>query len=90
MGSCYGNGSRVVAHDLPQQFGSCEHGNSCGPGSGIFRIVRMDRGGVDNDIHITADIFRPLSEGDRCPEAFETAGECRPAGIGTGYGEAFF
>ena len=55
---CTGDGDRciVVAHDLSEQLGTGQHRNTGSFCSGKFRIVRVDRCGVNDKVDARNDI----------------------------------
>ena len=58
-----GNGDRcvVVAHDLSEKFGAGQHRNTFFHGAGIFRVIRMDSSGVDNNLYFICDVGSTLA-----------------------------
>ena len=60
--SGYGNGGIVVCHNLPQQFGSGEHGKASLLRSGKLRIVRVNGGRVNNQPAVGRNIGCLLSD----------------------------
>ena len=56
MCSGYGNGSLVIIHKLAQKLRAGEHRDIFVCGSLKFRIVRVDRSSIYNDVNIVCDI----------------------------------
>ena len=59
-GNCYRY--LVILHHLAEEFSSCQHGNAGTHSCRKFRIIRMNRCGVDNDIEIGSDVFSRLTD----------------------------
>ena len=89
---CTGNGDRciVVAHDLSKQFSTGQHRNTGSFGGGKFRVVRVDRCGVNDKVDARNDIFRLLAVENLCAKRSQVAGQVTFFCIGTGNCKAFF
>ena len=87
-----GNGDRriVVAHDLSKQFSTGQHRNTGSFGGGKFRVVRVDRGGVNDKVDARNDIFRLLAVENLCAKRSQVAGQVTFLCIGTGNRKIFF
>ena len=57
----------------------------------IFRVIRMDGGGIDHKLHIVFDVFRLLRPAvvDGGSLAFQAFGQRRAAPVRAGHGKAF-
>ena len=87
-----GNGDRriVVAHDLSKQFSTGQHRNAGSFGSGKFRVVRVDRCGVNDKVDARNDVFRLLAVENLCAKRSQVAGQVTFLCIGTGNRKIFF
>ena len=90
VGTGNADGRMIIFHDLSQQFGTGEHGNTLSDCLCKFRIVRMDGSCVDNHVNARNDIGSFLSVEDRGSFGNQVIGQFAFLCVGTGYGKSLF
>ena len=89
VGSGNTDGRMIIFHDLPQQFGTGEHGNGLFSGLCKFRIVRMNGSCVDNHVNAGNNVGSFLSVENGGSFRNQVIGQFAFFCVGTGYGESF-
>ncbi len=84
VGAGDGDGHLIIGHDLPQEFGAGQHGDSIFHGTGVLRVIRVDSGCVDHQADAAAYVGGALSDLDAGPFFGEPFGQGALFCIGAG------
>ena len=90
VSSRYCNRHVIIAHDLSQKLGSCEHGKIHLLSFSEFRIVRMDSSSVYNSLNGIGNIGGALSVVDFCAFFFQSSGKRAFFCVRAGDGKSLF
>ena len=90
VGTGNSNRSIIVAHDLSEQLGTCQHRNAGSFGGGKFRVVRVDCCGVNDKINARNHIFGFLTVENLCAKRSQVTGQIALLCIRAGNGKVFF